>query len=106
VVIMQFVHAVLNELHDHEREAENWTPSGRPVTHTSGLTYGFHRTHPVEAGPRTVRYMTRNHLPGGALLDDIGRPIHAPGHACWTATATHPEISIGRPDLVSQANGA
>lgn len=27
--------------------------------------------------PRTVRYMTRNHLPGGCLLDEIGRPIHA-----------------------------
>lgn len=28
-------------------------------------------------GSRTVRYMARNHLPGGALLDQIGRPIHA-----------------------------
>jgi CubicO group peptidase (beta-lactamase class C family) len=28
-------------------------------------------------GPRTVRYMTRNHLPGGADLEEIGRPIFA-----------------------------
>jgi CubicO group peptidase (beta-lactamase class C family) len=26
-------------------------------------------------GPRTVAYMTRNHLPGGADLETIGRPI-------------------------------
>jgi CubicO group peptidase (beta-lactamase class C family) len=28
-------------------------------------------------GPRTVRYMTRNHLPGGADLDAFGRPLFA-----------------------------
>ncbi|MHA6792646.1 serine hydrolase domain-containing protein [Pseudonocardia bannensis] len=28
-------------------------------------------------GPRTVRYMTRNHLPGGADLQEFGRPIFA-----------------------------
>ncbi|HET9658521.1 MAG TPA: serine hydrolase domain-containing protein [Kineosporiaceae bacterium] len=28
-------------------------------------------------GSRTVRYMTRNHLPGGADLEQFGRPIHA-----------------------------
>jgi CubicO group peptidase (beta-lactamase class C family) len=28
-------------------------------------------------GPRTLRYMTRNHLPGGADLEEIGRPIFA-----------------------------
>ena len=28
-------------------------------------------------GPRTVAYMTRNHLPGGTDLEDIGRPIFA-----------------------------
>jgi CubicO group peptidase (beta-lactamase class C family) len=28
-------------------------------------------------GPRTVAYMTRNHLPGGADLETIGRPIFA-----------------------------
>ena len=28
-------------------------------------------------GPRTVAYMTRNHLPGGADLDHFGRPIFA-----------------------------
>ncbi|MFG1946557.1 serine hydrolase domain-containing protein [Nonomuraea sp. NPDC048826] len=28
-------------------------------------------------GPRTVRYMTRNHLPGGADLEDFGRPVFA-----------------------------
>jgi CubicO group peptidase (beta-lactamase class C family) len=28
-------------------------------------------------GPRTVAYMTRNHLPGGADLDTFGRPIDA-----------------------------
>jgi CubicO group peptidase (beta-lactamase class C family) len=28
-------------------------------------------------GPRTVAYMARNHLPGGADLDKIGRPIFA-----------------------------
>jgi CubicO group peptidase (beta-lactamase class C family) len=27
--------------------------------------------------PRTVRYMTRNHLPGGADLEHFGRPVHA-----------------------------
>ncbi|MGH3320793.1 MAG: serine hydrolase domain-containing protein [Streptosporangiaceae bacterium] len=27
--------------------------------------------------PRTVRYMSRNHLPGGADLDAFGRPLHA-----------------------------
>jgi CubicO group peptidase (beta-lactamase class C family) len=26
-------------------------------------------------GPRTVAYMTRNHLPGGADLDQVGRPM-------------------------------
>ncbi len=28
-------------------------------------------------GPRTVRYMTRNHLPGGADLEHFGRPVNA-----------------------------
>jgi CubicO group peptidase (beta-lactamase class C family) len=28
-------------------------------------------------GPRTVRYMTRNHLPGGADLERFGRPLYA-----------------------------
>ena len=28
-------------------------------------------------GPRTVAYMTRNHLPGGAALDTFGRPLFA-----------------------------
>jgi CubicO group peptidase (beta-lactamase class C family) len=28
-------------------------------------------------GPRTVRYMTRNHLPGGADLESFGRPLYA-----------------------------
>ena len=28
-------------------------------------------------GPRTVAYMTRNHLPGGADLETFGRPIFA-----------------------------
>jgi CubicO group peptidase (beta-lactamase class C family) len=28
-------------------------------------------------GPRTVAYMTRNHLPGGADMETIGRPIFA-----------------------------
>jgi CubicO group peptidase (beta-lactamase class C family) len=28
-------------------------------------------------GPRTLAYMTRNHLPGGADLDTFGRPIFA-----------------------------
>jgi CubicO group peptidase (beta-lactamase class C family) len=28
-------------------------------------------------GPRTVRYMTANHLPGGADLEAFGRPLHA-----------------------------
>ncbi|MGH3994826.1 MAG: serine hydrolase, partial [Pseudonocardiaceae bacterium] len=28
-------------------------------------------------GPRTVRYMTRNHLPGGADLETFGRPVFA-----------------------------
>ncbi|MGQ0480596.1 MAG: serine hydrolase domain-containing protein [Pseudonocardia sp.] len=28
-------------------------------------------------GPRTVAYMTRNHLPGGADLDSFGRPVFA-----------------------------
>jgi CubicO group peptidase (beta-lactamase class C family) len=28
-------------------------------------------------GPRTVGYMTRNHLPGGADLDTFGRPLYA-----------------------------
>ncbi|HEY9524044.1 MAG TPA: serine hydrolase domain-containing protein [Thermopolyspora sp.] len=28
-------------------------------------------------GPRTVAYMTRNHLPGGADLEQIGRPLYA-----------------------------
>jgi len=28
-------------------------------------------------GPRTVAYMTRNHLPGGADLEDFGRPVFA-----------------------------
>lgn len=28
-------------------------------------------------GSRTVRYMTRNHLPGGADLEEIGRPLFA-----------------------------
>ena len=28
-------------------------------------------------GPRTVAYMTRNHLPGGADLESFGRPLHA-----------------------------
>jgi CubicO group peptidase (beta-lactamase class C family) len=28
-------------------------------------------------GSRTVRYMTRNHLPGGAFLDGFGRPMTA-----------------------------
>ena len=28
-------------------------------------------------GPRTVAYMTRNHLPGGAGLDTFGRPLFA-----------------------------
>jgi CubicO group peptidase (beta-lactamase class C family) len=27
--------------------------------------------------PRTVAYMTRNHLPGGADLESFGRPLHA-----------------------------
>ena len=27
--------------------------------------------------PRTVRYMTRNHLPGGADLTAFGRPLFA-----------------------------
>jgi CubicO group peptidase (beta-lactamase class C family) len=27
--------------------------------------------------PRTIAYMTRNHLPGGADLDTVGRPIFA-----------------------------
>jgi CubicO group peptidase (beta-lactamase class C family) len=28
-------------------------------------------------GPRTVAYMTRNHLPGGADLESFGRPLNA-----------------------------
>ena len=28
-------------------------------------------------GPRTVAYMTRNHLPGGADLETFGRPLFA-----------------------------
>ncbi|TXK40558.1 serine hydrolase [Nonomuraea sp. C10] len=28
-------------------------------------------------GPRTVAYMTRNHLPGGADLEEFGRPVFA-----------------------------
>jgi CubicO group peptidase (beta-lactamase class C family) len=28
-------------------------------------------------GPRTVRYMTRNHLPGGRDLEAVGRPLFA-----------------------------
>jgi CubicO group peptidase (beta-lactamase class C family) len=28
-------------------------------------------------GSRTVDYMTRNHLPGGAILEDFGRPLFA-----------------------------
>lgn len=28
-------------------------------------------------GPRTVAYMTRNHLPGGADLEDFGRPVYS-----------------------------
>jgi len=28
-------------------------------------------------GTRTVRYMTRNHLPGGADLEEFGRPLFA-----------------------------
>ena len=28
-------------------------------------------------GPRTLAYMTRNHLPGGADLQDFGRPLNA-----------------------------
>src|SRR5204862_8345978 len=28
-------------------------------------------------GPRTLRYMTRNHLPGGADLEAFGRPLYA-----------------------------
>jgi CubicO group peptidase (beta-lactamase class C family) len=28
-------------------------------------------------GPRTLAYMTRNHLPGGADLETFGRPLHA-----------------------------
>jgi CubicO group peptidase (beta-lactamase class C family) len=28
-------------------------------------------------GPRTLAYMTRNHLPGGADLDEFGRPVFA-----------------------------
>src|SRR5260370_21139453 len=28
-------------------------------------------------GPRTLAYMTRNHLPGGADLETFGRPRHA-----------------------------
>jgi len=28
-------------------------------------------------GPRTVGYMTRNHLPGGADLETFGRPVNA-----------------------------
>jgi CubicO group peptidase (beta-lactamase class C family) len=28
-------------------------------------------------GPRTVAFMTRNHLPGGADLERFGRPLHA-----------------------------
>jgi CubicO group peptidase (beta-lactamase class C family) len=28
-------------------------------------------------GPRTVAYMTRNHLPGGADLESFGRPLYA-----------------------------
>jgi len=28
-------------------------------------------------GSRTVRFMTRNHLPGGADLETIGRPLFA-----------------------------
>ena len=28
-------------------------------------------------GPRTVRYMARNHLPGGADLEAFGRPLFA-----------------------------
>jgi CubicO group peptidase (beta-lactamase class C family) len=28
-------------------------------------------------GPRTLRYMTRNHLPGGADLETYGRPLYA-----------------------------
>jgi len=28
-------------------------------------------------GPRTLAYMTRNHLPGGADLESFGRPLHA-----------------------------
>jgi CubicO group peptidase (beta-lactamase class C family) len=28
-------------------------------------------------GPRTVAYMTRNHLPGGADLEEFGRPVSA-----------------------------
>src|SRR3989442_13677657 len=28
-------------------------------------------------GTRTIRYMTKNHLPGGADLEEFGRPIFA-----------------------------
>src|SRR5438094_950184 len=91
------------------------------LTHTSGLTYGFHHPHTLDAlgrlalrppdalsgggglvstaadyhrftqmllgdgelegtrllGSRTVRYMTRNHLPDGADLEAFGRPLFA-----------------------------
>ncbi|OZM72059.1 serine hydrolase [Amycolatopsis antarctica] len=38
-------------------------------------------------GNRTVRYMTRNHLPGGADLETVGRPIFA--------EATFPGVGFG-----------
>ena len=47
-------------------------------------------------GPRTVAYMTRNHLPGGADLEALGRPIfaesayHGVGFGLGFATVTDP----------------
>ena len=43
-------------------------PAGQPGGRT-----GWHRL----LSPRTVAYMTRNHLPGGADLESFGRPLFA-----------------------------
>ena len=47
-------------------------------------------------GPRTVAYMTRNHLPGGVDLETMGRPIfaesayHGVGFGLGVATVVDP----------------
>src|SRR5207247_1270692 len=85
-------------------------PAAEPVrvwhllTHTAGLTYGFHRVHPVDAlyhpapageldgtrllSPRTVGYMARNHLPGNKDLETFGRPLYAESPSAGSASAS------------------